>query len=111
MQDVIRRVEDFAEEIELLAQDLERQLMRLVVTRNEVDHRDVSLLAISVTASDALFDALGIPRQVVIDDGLAELEIEPLCTCFSAYEHLGASTELMNERKSDRDLARRSNAR
>ena len=99
MQHVIRRVENLAKEIELLAQNLERQVVRLVVARDEVDDRHITLLAIPVAATDTLLDALRIPRQVVIDDRLAELEIESLRARFRADEHLRPRAEFMNERK------------
>ena len=111
MQDVVRRVEHLAEQIELLAQDLERQALRLVVARDEVDDGDVALLAVAMAAPDALLDALRVPRQVVVDDRLAELEVQPLRAGLGADEDLRARAELVHERQPHGDLAARSSAR
>ena len=100
-------VEDLAEQIELLAQDLERQPMRFVVLRDEVDDGDVALLAVAVAAADALLDALRVPRQVVVDDRLAELEVQPLRAGLGADEDLRPRAELVDEREPDGDLAGR----
>ena len=107
VQHDVRGVEDLAEEIELLAQDLEREAVRFVVLRDEVDHRDVALLAVPVAAADALLDALRVPRQVVVDDRLAELEVQPLRARFRADEHLRPRAKLVNQREPHGDLARR----
>jgi predicted dinucleotide-binding enzyme len=49
--------------------------MRLIVPSDKVDHGDITLLAVPMTASDALFDALRVPRQIVVDNGLAKLQV------------------------------------
>jgi hypothetical protein len=43
------------------------------LANDEIDHCDIALLAVTRAAPDALFDALRVPRQVVIDNGLARL--------------------------------------
>ena len=111
VQHLVRRVQDLAEQIELLAQDLERQALRFVVPGDEVDHRDVALLAVAVAAADALLDALRVPRQVVVDDRLAELEVQPLCAGLGADEHLRPRAELVHQREPDGDFARRPGSR
>jgi hypothetical protein len=73
MQNVVGRVKDSTEQIQLLAQYLEGQPVRLIVPSDEIDHGDIALLAVTMAAPDALFDALRVPRQVVIDNGLAKL--------------------------------------
>src|SRR5947209_5500736 len=82
--------------------------MRLVVSRDEVHDGHITLLTIPMAATNTLLDALRIPGQVVIDDCLAELEIEPLRACFGADEHLRPRAEFMNQRKAYADLSRRS---
>ena len=47
------------------------------------------LLAQAVDAADALFDAHGVPRHVVIDQRAAELEIQPLRRCVGAEQKVG----------------------
>ena len=48
MEHLVRRVEHLAEEVELLAEDLEGQALGFVVAGEEVDDRDVALLAVAV---------------------------------------------------------------
>ena len=43
----------------------------------KVDDDHIELLAVAVASADALLDALRIPRQVVVDDQIAELQIDP----------------------------------
>jgi hypothetical protein len=43
----------------------------------EVNDGDIALLAIVVAPPDPLLDTLRAPRQIVIDDGLAELKVKP----------------------------------
>ena len=111
VQDVVGRVEDLAEQIELLAQDLEGQPVRLVVPRDEVDHGDVALLAVPMAAADALLDALRVPRQIVVDDRLAELEVQPFRAGLGADEDLRTRAELVHEREPHGDLATRPGSR
>jgi predicted dinucleotide-binding enzyme len=73
MQNVVGRIKDSAEQVQLLAQYLESKPMRLIVPSDEIDDCDIALLAVPMAAPDALFDALRVPRQVVIDNGLAKL--------------------------------------
>ena len=65
MQDRVGGIEHAAEQLKLLAEDLERQGLRLVVPREEVDDEDAVLLAIAMDAADALLDPLRVPGQVV----------------------------------------------
>jgi len=57
--------------------------IRGVVFIQEIDDYNVMLLAVAVTAPDALFDTLRIPRQIVVDDQGAELKIDAFGTCLS----------------------------
>ena len=61
MQDMVRRVEHPTKQIKLLAQNLKSELMGLVVARDEIDHGNVALLAVTMATTDALLDALRIP--------------------------------------------------
>ena len=79
--------------------------------RDEVDDRDVALLAVAVAAADALLDALRVPRQVVVDDRLAELEVQALRARFGADQHLRARAELVHQREPDGHFARRARSR
>ena len=107
MQDMVGRVEDSTEQIQLLAQNLEGQPMRLIVPGDEVDHGDIPLLAVPMAAPDTLLDALRVPRQIVVDDRLAKLQVQPFCAGLGAYENLRTRAELVHECKPHGDLATR----
>ena len=104
MQDLVRRVEHRAEELELLAQDLEREAPASVVLREEVDDGHVVLLAVAMAAADALLDALRVPRQVVVHDRVAELQVQALGAGLGGDEDARARLELVDERESRRDV-------
>src|ERR1700694_3791735 len=95
MQDMVGRVEHFTEQIQFLAQNFERQSMRLIVPGDEVDHGDITLLAVPMTAPDALFNALRIPGQVIVDNRLAKLQVQPFCARLGTDENLRARAELV----------------
>jgi serine protein kinase len=56
------------EKLKLLRQQFVHTGICLVAAIHEVDHHDVVLLPVAMATPDALFDALRIPRQVVVDD-------------------------------------------
>ena len=105
MQDRVGRVQHAAEQFQLLAQNLECQAVGLVVARDEINHGDVALLAVPVAAADALLDALGVPGQIVIDDGLAKLQVQALRARFGADQNFGTRSELMHQRQPHGHLA------
>ena len=75
-ENLVARAEHAFEEFEFLREQLIDAFVRFVLAVEEVDDHDVVLLAITMAAPDALFNALGIPGQVVIDDERTELEID-----------------------------------
>ena len=77
-QDLVRGAEDAVEERELLRQQVVEPRVGGVLPVEEVQHQHVALLAVAVAAADALLDPLRVPRQVVVDHQVAELEVEPL---------------------------------
>ena len=81
--------------------------MGLVIPSDEVDHSDIALLAIAVASPDALFDALRVPRQIVVDYRLAELKVQTFCAGFGADENLRTCAELVYECEPDGNLAAR----
>src|SRR5205085_2735608 len=95
---LIRCIEDCPKQLQLLAQNLERERLSLIVPSEKVDDGDVVLLAIAVTAADSLRDALRVPRQVVVHDRVAELQVEALSACLGRDEHPRPSLELMHQR-------------
>jgi hypothetical protein len=99
MQNLVRRVQDPTEEIQLLAQNLERQPVRLVVASNEIDYGNIALLAVPMAAPDTLFDALRIPWKIVIDDSVAKLQVQALGAGLGANEHLRTRAKLVHQGK------------
>ena len=81
----------------LVLRDVEREALRLVVLGEEVDHRHVAPLAVAVAAADALLDALRVPGQVVVDDGVAELQVEALRPRLGRDQHHGPRPELVHQ--------------
>ena len=49
-----------------------------VLAVEKVDHHHIMLLAIAMAAANALFDALRVPGQIVVDDQRAELKVDAL---------------------------------
>ena len=66
-QDLITCPEHSVEQRELLTEDLEDSLVRLVATVKEVNHHNVMLLTVAVTTANALFNPLRIPRQIKVN--------------------------------------------
>ena len=44
----------------------------------EVDHHDIVFLSVPMAAANALLDALGVPRHVVVHHEITELEVDTL---------------------------------
>src|SRR6266540_2362383 len=96
---LVRCAEDHAEEVQLLAENLEGELLRLVVLGEEVDHRDFVPLAVAMAPPDPLLDALRVPGQVVVHDRLAELQVQSLRSRFRRDQDSRPGSELVNQRK------------
>ena len=75
MQHGIGGIEHLAEQIQLLAQNFESQPLRFVIAGSEIDDGNVALLPITMAAPNTLLDPLRIPRQIVVDDRLAKLQV------------------------------------
>src|SRR5690606_20759846 len=90
--------EDTGEEMKLLIEELEHAEVCLVLPVEEVYHHHVMLLPIAVAAADALLDALRIPRQIIIHDEGAELEIDPLRTRLGCDHDAAFLAEIIDER-------------
>ena len=97
MQDLVRGVEHGAEQLELLAQNLESQGLRQVVLGQEIDHRHAALLTVTMTAPYALLNALWVPRQIVVDDQRAELKVDSLGGSLSGDHDDRFITEILDQ--------------
>src|SRR5436189_4445250 len=78
MQDSVRAVEHLAEQIELLAQNFERETLGLILARQKAHHGHSSTLAVAMDAPNALLNPLRIPRQIVVDQRVAKLQVQAL---------------------------------
>ena len=72
---------------------------RLVVAGEKVDDGDVARLPVAVATADPLLDPLRVPRQVVVDDGVAELQVQPFRPRFRRDQGRGPLPELVDERQ------------
>ncbi len=95
----VRGAEHAVEQLELLVQQLEHSLVRLVAPIDEVDHHHVMLLAVPMTAADPLLDPLRVPRQVVIHDQRAELQVHPFGRRFGRDHDRRPLRELFDQRR------------
>ena len=75
------------EEAELLVEQFIDPFVGCVVLIDEVDHHHIESLTVTMTATDALFNALGIPGQVKIDDQIAELKINAFGSGFGGNQN------------------------
>ncbi len=68
--------------MEFLGEEFVNALVCGVFLVEEINHDHVVLLPVAVAATDALLYALGVPREVVVDDERAELEVDTLRSSF-----------------------------
>src|SRR5277367_273723 len=85
--------------------------MRLIVPGDEVDHGNIPLLAVPMTAPDALFNALRIPGQVIVDNCLAKLQVQPFRARLGADQNLRTGAELVHKCEPHSHLAARLSSR
>src|SRR5687768_537743 len=97
MDDDIRSVEHLSEQIEFHRQDFEEKELGLVVLGEKVDDGDRVFLAVTMAPPDPLFNALRVPRQVVVDQRLAELKVQALGAGFGGDEDRRSRLELVNQ--------------
>ena len=53
-------------------------------------------LTITMTTANPLFNLLGVPRQIVVYDGITELQVQTLRTCVSYNKNLGVMLKIIN---------------
>ena len=63
----------------------------------KVDDYHVVLLPVAVTPTDSLFDPLGVPRQVIVNDQRAKLEVDSFRACFGGDHHRGSIPEVLDK--------------
>ena len=75
-RDVIRKLNRVCDDDDVVDAKKLVEALRNVAGCQEADDGDAALLAVPVDSPDALLDALRVPRQVVVDDRVAELEVQ-----------------------------------
>ena len=81
---VVQRVADFLE----LVQELFENATLNRVGRNEVEDQAVVALAVSVDATHPLFEPVRVPRNVIVDQEVAELQVDAFASSLGGDEHL-----------------------
>ena len=94
---LVAGAKDAVEEAELLVEELVDAQVGGVLLVEEVDHHHVVLLTVAVTAPDALLDALRVPGHVVVDDQVAELQVDALGRGLGGNEDDGLIAEVLDE--------------
>ncbi len=95
---LVAGAEHAVEEPELLVEELVDALVGGVGTVQEVHDDDVELLPVAVAAADTLLDPLGVPGQVVVDDQVAELEVDALSGRLGGNEDRRIVAEVFDQR-------------
>ena len=96
-QHFIACTEHTGEQVEFFGEQFQHTLVGLVSGVQEVDDHHVVALAVTVAAANALFDSLRVPRQVVIDDQRAELQVDTFGSRFSGDHDFRAGAVVLAE--------------
>ena len=64
---------------------------------HEVVNDDIPGLSDAVHAAAALLDAHGVPRHVVVDHDVGELQVQALAASIGRYEHVRLGAELLGD--------------
>src|SRR5256886_404046 len=91
-QDEVQLADDELEHVDLAVEEF-HQVRLHGLLRPQVRDVDLALLAEAVHPSDPLFDAQGIPREIVVDDRPRELQVPALSAGLRAQEHLSVPLE------------------
>ena len=94
---LVTGAENRAEKGELGLKQLVNPTIRGICRVDEINHHHIALLAVTVTAADALLDSLGVPRQVVIDHQIAKLQIDTLRGGLGRQHDLRAVPEMLHQ--------------
>src|SRR3989344_3151705 len=97
-QYLIAGAEYAIEQAEFLIQELIDTHVGGAALVEEVHHHHVELLPVTVAASNALFNTLGIPRQIVVDYQVAELQVDALGGGFGRDQNRRLVTEILHQR-------------
>src|ERR1700687_1765641 len=97
-QHLVAGPEHAVEQAELFVKKLINPYVSSIAPVEEVDDHDIELLAVPVAPANALFDALRVPWQVIVDDQVAELQVDPLGGCFGGDHDGRVVPEIFHKR-------------
>lgn len=106
-QHLVGGAEYAAEQLELLVEQLVNPHVGGIGFVEKIDDHDIEVLPVSMAPPDALFDALRIPRHIVIDDQRTELQIYSFGGSFGGYHNGRFVAEIIHD---SRPLVGRSRA-
>src|SRR5262249_777704 len=92
---LIARTEDAFKEREFFREELKDALVGCVCLIEEIDHDHIMLLPVTMTAADALLDALRVPRQVVVHHERAELQVDAFRASFRSNHDFSLFAEVV----------------
>ena len=74
---------------------LDDRLALLGIRRHKIEGIAVPFLPDAVDAAETLLQACGVPRHVVVDHQMAELEVDPFARCFVRHADLGRGPKVI----------------
>ena len=83
-------IESVTNLLELFQQALQHAAFNRI-GRDEIEDQTIEKLAVPVDAAHALLQPIGIPRDVVVKEDVAALEIDPLAGRFRGNENLNTA--------------------
>ena len=72
-----------------------------IVLVQEVHNNNIMFLAVTVATTNSLFNALWIPRKVIVNDHGTELQVDPLGGGFGGDHDFGTVTKVVHQRGSN----------
>jgi hypothetical protein len=97
---LVRGAEDPLEERELLVEQFIDPAVGLVAAVQEVHDHDVVFLPVTVASPDPLLDPLRVPREVIVHNERAELQVDALSSSLGCDHQRPALAEIVDERLS-----------
>ncbi|MNP05921.1 hypothetical protein D3C76_978850 [compost metagenome] len=83
--------------MKFLGQQLQNTLIGLVAGVEEVDHHHVETLTIAMATTDALFDPLRVPGQIIVDQQGTELQVNAFCCCLGGNHDFRLFAEVIDQ--------------
>ena len=85
--------------MEFLLQQFINPFVCGILQVNKIEDHHIVLLPVAMATSDALLDALRVPRQIVIHHHRAKLQVNAFCTRFGCNHDLAFVAKVINQRR------------